>query len=362
MAEAAEPAKEEPKRSSNGSSEHKSDAVQKADMAAADADRSASETDQTLADVDQTLSDSDQTGSESDQAQADRDQRSSDRDQDAADRERSMQKAPSERYLEASAISRAEREKSSAERTVTAEDRALTALERAEAAKRRDQQASLRDLQAALRDRTAEVRDRMSEEQPPGGVGSRAFEIRAAAIEDRANAAKDRERAARDREKAAADRAQARDALEQAQLDDLTGVYALGFGRAVLRQQIDSSRRRGARLVLGYCDVEGVHERSEELGHAAGDAMVVAAAAAIRRGAGSAPVLRAGGDAFICALAGVDSERAERIFSGIQAEFAAAEHGGRLSFGLSTLRSDDSLDTLIERGDGALREAKRRRP
>ncbi len=129
-----------------------------------------------------------------------------------------------------------------------------------------------------------------------------------------------------------------------------------------MQREIDRSRRDGGRMVVCYCDVDGLKERNDELGHSAGDALLLAMAAAIRsRVRSHDPVVRVGGDEFICALTDVDVEQAAGMFTDIQEHLAAADDGGTMSFGLAALRVDDSLETIIERSDRELREAKRSR-
>ena len=343
--------------------DHKADAHPStggaARQAVVDTDQTAADTDQTLADADQTVSDADQSSSERDQAQADADQMASDRDQHASDRDQALQELtdPSaEEAAESANASKVERELSTDERKDATEERSLTLLERIEDAARRDEQAAVRDAQAAIRDRAAELRDRAGEHNQrisgPGGTYPTAAEDRARAAEDRARAAEDRKRAALDRE-------QARLALEKAQLDDLTGCYRLGLGRAMLQREIDRSRRSGGRLALAYCDVDGLKRVNDEQGHAAGDALLKGVSEAIRSRLRSYDaVIRVGGDEFVCVLSEVDLEQASRIFNDIHDILAKEQHGASVSVGLATLHDDDSLATLMERGDRALRKAR----
>ena len=262
--------------------------------------------------------------------------------------------------MTASATSQADRALSTAERVASTEARALVMFERAEHASQRDQQAAARDLQAAARDRYADRRDRAAEDwEGATGRDAKVAKARAISATDRVRAARDRARAAHDRDQAAADRGHARAELERAELDDLTGFYRLGLGRAVLQREIDRSRRSYGRMVLGYCDVDELKQRNDELGHAAGDALLKAAATAIRSRVRSYdPVVRVGGDEFICAMPDVDIAQADRIFTDIQTKLAAADNYGSMSFGMAELRADDSLDTLMERSDRNLRQAK----
>lgn len=244
----------------------------------------------------------------------------------------------------------------------TTEIRAVTTFDRAEEAVRRDQRAALRDVQATARDHIADRRDHASEEheRAMGRGDTYPSRARATASADRSRAAEeDRAHAAEDRDHAARDREQARIELEKAQLDDLTGFYRRGLGTAVLQREIDRSRRSGGHLAFAYCDVDGLKQVNDEKGHAAGDAHLKGLAAAIRSRLRSYdPVVRMGGDEFVCALSEIDLEQASRIFHDVQDILAKRRDGASVSFGLAALRPDDDLTTLLERSDHALREAR----
>lgn len=275
----------------------------------------AADTDQTLSDADQTRSDADQSSSERDQAHADADQRASQRDQTASDQDRSIHASTDAKFSEAFAAIQAERTRTIAEREAAAEDRV------------------------------------------------RAAEDRAGAAEDRDVAAEDRNRAALDREQARIGLEQARIELDKAQLDDLTGFYRVGLGTAILQREIDRSRRSGGRLAFAYLDVDGLKQVNDEQGHAAGDALLKAVAEAIRSRLRSYdPVVRVGGDEFVCAVSEIDLEHAARLFHDVQDDLAKGRDGASLSFGLATLGPDDDLATLLERSDHDLRKAKSASP
>jgi GGDEF domain-containing protein len=72
------------------------------------------------------------------------------------------------------------------------------------------------------------------------------------------------------------------------------------------------------------------------------------------------PIIRYGGDEFVCGLSGVDPERVERRFDAIGQELRDAVGVG-ITVGLASLLPDDTLDTLISRADAALLDGKRRR-
>jgi diguanylate cyclase (GGDEF)-like protein len=326
-----------------------------AERAAGDADQSAAESDQTSADTDQTAGDSDQTTSEREQALSDSDQRASDRDQAASDRDLDHG-ATNAADQEAHDISKTDREHSAAARHATAWLRGEATAERLEAAARRDEAARLRDVAAEARDRAAAIRDRLL---PPGTPGAAEREKAAA---DRARAAKDRERAAADRRQAAVDREHARRALLETHLDELTGTYRRGMGNIALSAEISRVRRSDGRLVLAFVDVDGLKQFNDFEGHAAGDQLLVDVVSTIRSKLRSYdPVVRYGGDEFVCTLADADLDDAQRRFDDIQTALGTVREGCSISVGFACLEDEDTLDNLTARADAALYDAKRAR-
>jgi diguanylate cyclase (GGDEF)-like protein len=323
-----------------------------------DSERTLSDIDQSTADSDQSASDLDQRASVTDAALSTADQSASDQDQAAADRElaRANLDKSQEREHE---LARATREKGTVDRTATALLRAQTAVERFASADQRDESARLRDLAARARDRAAEARDRLlaqSDAEPQAEALSQA-------AVDRARAAADRERAAADREQAAADRAHARAALSYAHVDELTGTFRRGVGDLALQGEIDRARRTAqGRLVLAFVDVDGLKEVNDREGHAAGDGLLVEVVASIRAKLRSYdPVVRFGGDEFVCALTDADLPDAQRRFDEIQSALRESREHGSISVGLARLEDGDTLDDLARRADSALYAAKRER-
>jgi diguanylate cyclase (GGDEF)-like protein len=70
------------------------------------------------------------------------------------------------------------------------------------------------------------------------------------------------------------------------------------------------------------------------------------------------PIVRYGGDEFVCALSGADEEEAQRRFEQIR-ETVSEVHEPGYSVGLATLDRGDTLDELIDRADAAVYRAKR---
>jgi diguanylate cyclase (GGDEF)-like protein len=328
------------------------------DRALGDRGQTASDADQTLSDSDQTSSDSDQTSSDSDEAAAQGDQIASDRDQGAADRDLAAHQPPS-------AASTASYRQSRDEREVGTHDRLLGHLTRATAVGARDSAAAERDAIAAARDEGARRRDLQAEAVDRSIATSaeplieRLERLRAQAAADRARAAADRARAATDRATAARERAHLEDQLRTAHLDELTGAYRRAMGRLAIANEVDRARRGDGRFVVAYLDIDDMKGVNDRDGHAAGDLVLQALVRIIRsRLRAFDPVVRYGGDEFICGMSGTDPAEAEERFRDIDAALQR-EVGCSVSFGLASLRPGETPDQLTARADEALLEGKR---
>ena len=329
------------------------------EQAAADADQSAADTDQTLSDADQSASGTDETTSE-------RDQRASDDDQAAADSDRAARSNLTPAEERAYDTSREQRASGTFERLVdrlkragTAHDRDLTAADRDRNAEARETAGHARDARAA--DIAAQAADLARD-----ASGSEAFlrrqleELAAKAAADRARAAADREQAARDRTDAARERARLEAELRSAHLDQLTGAYRREMGRLALSHEIDRARRSDGRFVLAFVDVDRLKAINDRDGHAAGDRVLRTVVRSIRKKLRSFdPIVRYGGDEFVCGLTGTDLADAERRFESIGIAIEADARVG-ISVGFAALAAGDTADVLTERADAAMLEVKAR--
>ncbi len=257
----------------------------------------------------------------------------------------------------------------------------------------RDEAASDRETASIARDSAAADRDRAAEElehaQGPGGPEYEAAVEHAAAVRalaatdrkmaavdrkeasidreeatiDRARAASDRVHAAMDREHAAMDRRQAISELARAHTDDLTGAYRRGAGEAILQQELDRAARSGTGLVLAFVDVNGLKATNDRDGHLAGDARLRDVVNAMRSKIRSyEPIVRYGGDEFVCSFAGVGIDGVQARFDEIEA--VLEDRGGdcSMSVGLAAHQPEDTLTSLINRADVALIEGRGQAP
>ncbi len=326
---------------------------------AIDSDQTAADADQTSSDADQTYSDADQTASGTDQTTAERDQRASDHDQAAADLDHAARTNPTAAEARAYDSAREERASGTFERLLDRLKRAATAQERDVTAQQRDRNADARD--EASRARTARAPD-----PPQAASETEAFllrqleELGARAAADRARAAVDRERARIERAEAARERARLEAELRSAHLDQLTGAYRREMGRLALSHEIDRARRADGRFVLAFVDVDRLKAVNDRDGHAAGDRILQTVVRAIRTKLRSFdPIVRYGGDEFVCGLTGADIAEAERRFASIGVAIEADARVG-ISVGLAALEAGDTADQLTERADAAMLAVKAR--
>jgi diguanylate cyclase (GGDEF)-like protein len=338
------------------------------DLEAGASDQSVSDADQTASDADQTTADTEGQLSDRDQIASDRDQRASDRDQAVSDLELAASHGAEAKAAHDANL--AERETGSREREEAGQTRALAGEDRARQAERRDETAWHRDVTAQARDSAADRRDgesvKIERKMASRGTALRtalahAAEVRASAAKDRARAADDRAQAAADRQRAADERDAALAELQRAHLDELTGAYRRGTGEEALQNEIDRARRQGEDLVIAFIDVDGLREVNNREGHSAGDELLRDVVSAIRAKIRSyEPIVRFGGDEFVCAVGALNLTQAEERFAQIQGDLA--EKGdAKVSVGLAEMREGDTLAELIGRADAALLDARRGR-
>jgi diguanylate cyclase (GGDEF)-like protein len=333
-----------------------------AEHAASDADQTLSEADQTSSDSDQSLSDRDQAASQADQQISDREQAIADRQLDATDATDRPGRLPD--YERA----HAERDEGTMSRAATAAVRSMISGERDAQAERRDKQARDRDLIAEERDQVADVADQeanalareIGEADTPAKLAlEAAASARSLAASARSKAASDRERAAQDREAAARDRDFLRSEMERSQLDELTGAYRRGMGEILLRHEMSRAQRLGASLVLAFIDADRLKEVNTHAGHAAGDALLRQIFDGLQaRLRPYDPIVRWGGDEFVCTVSGVIPAEARIRLEQAAVDLGALDPQVSITFGVAAMEPGDTLAALVSRADAAQREAK----
>jgi diguanylate cyclase (GGDEF)-like protein len=252
-----------------------------------------------------------------------------------------------------------------AKRAWISAQRDANATRREENAARRDETAAAREAIADLADRRAAAAARELGELDPRteaalAIASTARDKAAAA---RARAAVDRRKAAQDRQAAALDRAHLLSELRRSQFDDLTGAFRRGIGEVLVGGEIERARRQGDGLQVAFIDVDGLKGTNDSLGHAAGDAVLRCVYAGFRvRLRPYDPIIRWGGDEFVCVMPGIDADDARGRIEATRADLGRLDPRVSVSFGLAGLRADDTVTTLVERADQALFDKRAGRP
>ncbi len=281
-----------------------------------DADRAAADADQTAADREQSILDEVRAASDADRLASDQDEADSEADQRTSDQER------------AGLVHDPAGQQDRLAREATARSRRVTRDARAETARGRET----------------------------------AFEtVQSAAAEGHSRAADDRRRSAGDRSDAAQTRAGLEAELDAARLDTLTGALRRDLGALMLSNEIERARRGDGRFILAYIDIDDMKGLNDCDGHAAGDQALRSLVSIMRANLRSFdPIVRYGGDEFVCGIGGVGIADAQRRFEVIDAALRHELQVG-ISVGLAALVGDESLDELTRRADASLLDAKRER-
>jgi diguanylate cyclase (GGDEF)-like protein len=148
--------------------------------------------------------------------------------------------------------------------------------------------------------------------------------------------------------------------------DPLTGLSNRRFVLTQLAGAVSAARRHERALSAAIVDIDHFKAVNDEHGHAAGDAVLAAVAAAMREHIRAEDQLgRLGGEEFLALLPDVDAPAAAAAAEKLRAEVAAltvrhdgAELAVTISVGWANWDGDAS-EELLRRADAALYEAKR---
>ncbi|BCY09687.1 hypothetical protein L3i22_047750 [Actinoplanes sp. L3-i22] len=155
--------------------------------------------------------------------------------------------------------------------------------------------------------------------------------------------------------------ARQRELVHQATHDVLTGLP----NRTVLTREIDAALAGGPEgISAALIDLDDFKEINDDLGHAVGDALLVAVAGRLAEHLpATAVVARLGGDEYALLLrAGDHSAILDRLAERLRLPLRAAGHElvVEASVGLAPARAGDGADELLRRADVAMYEAKSR--
>ncbi len=157
------------------------------------------------------------------------------------------------------------------------------------------------------------------------------------------------------------------EALRLATTDSLTGVLTRRRLVELAEQEVRRAAHRGQPLTLLIFDIDHLKQINDSQGHASGDSLLVAVAAASRGVLRDGDLLgRLGGDEFCVLLCDTDTDEARRVAERLRAAasdcWPAGHDGpwhGSVSVGVATSHvAEDGFNRLLEAADRALYAAK----
>lgn len=152
--------------------------------------------------------------------------------------------------------------------------------------------------------------------------------------------------------------------LEQLSItDQLTGIFNRLKLNQLLNSEIERSKRYKTPLSLLLLDVDHFKGINDNYGHPAGDSVLADIAALLKKHSrASDNVGRWGGEEFIVICTETHLDGAAQLAESLRASIANYEFAINrqitASIGITSLREDDSLESLMERVDRALYQAK----
>ncbi|MBU1041564.1 MAG: diguanylate cyclase [Proteobacteria bacterium] len=145
--------------------------------------------------------------------------------------------------------------------------------------------------------------------------------------------------------------------------DPLTGLYNRVKFNADFPLEVERARRYQRPLSLLLLDIDHFKRINDELGHPMGDKVLVAMAQSILRSTRAHDTAcRWGGEEFLVICPETEPQQAlamaERIRKDVEESEFPSQRRHSVSIGVTTLAADDTMDTLLQRVDTALYQAK----
>ena len=246
------------------------------------------------------------------------------------------------------------RERAAAELLAAAEAKDQAVADRAAAVDARERMAAERDAIANSRDKAGAERDSIANARDRAAVERDSIETTMRSARGAAGSGDDLD--------PELERARLEAELQRAHLDALTGAFRREVGRLALRNEIERARRADGKFVIAFIDVDGLKGVNDRDGHAAGDRVLRMLAAIMRANLRPYdPIVRFGGDEFICGISSIDPGDVQHRIGVIDQSLRHATGVG-ITAGLASLTGAmESVDELTERADAALIEAKQNR-
>ncbi len=152
---------------------------------------------------------------------------------------------------------------------------------------------------------------------------------------------------------------------EEAMQDSLTETYNRRYMEKELNRYIERKKEQDLPFSCLFIDIDFFKKINDEYGHASGDNVLRQFASILRKGVRTSDrVIRYGGEEFVVILADTDlpraRETAERFRKQIETtRFSSLTEGITASFGIAQATAEDTADSLIQRADNYLYQAKK---
>jgi two-component system cell cycle response regulator len=157
--------------------------------------------------------------------------------------------------------------------------------------------------------------------------------------------------------------------LEEANLDELTGIYNLRYLRGRLREVLNKAIRLSQYLSICFIDIDRFGKVNDSFGHPAGDTVLKRVAELIKENIRFTDILaRYGGEEFVVVMEGSKTEDAYRSMERVRQSIETAnfKHKDKelelkitVSVGIAGFPKNGCADAeLIEKADQALLRAK----
>jgi diguanylate cyclase (GGDEF)-like protein/PAS domain S-box-containing protein len=145
--------------------------------------------------------------------------------------------------------------------------------------------------------------------------------------------------------------------------DPLTRAFNRRYFLQVLESEVQRAQRYGTTFALVMCDIDHFKKVNDTFGHETGDSVLTGIVNSIQKRVRGADVFaRWGGEEFVLLLANTSLTDAVPLVENIRENIRILDFGGvgmvTVSFGVTIYRTDDTVDTLLNRADNLLYEAK----
>lgn len=150
---------------------------------------------------------------------------------------------------------------------------------------------------------------------------------------------------------------------KEAETDFLTGFFNKRIIRNILVNELERTIRYGIPLTVIFLDIDNFKTYNDTFGHVAGDVVLQKTADIIKNSIRTVDIAgRFGGEEFVIILPGTKEEGAvavaERIRKSIET-YPFPHRKVTASLGIALAKNSDSVDSLLEKADQALYQAKR---